>query len=288
MRRIALLTRILGLGAIAIGTIGVPAASAAPLYQVNVTRAADNLYKDSNSGAYIETQLCLEQAYNEQGALNYPGPTTQGTLYFSQSGRQCTVVRVLQDGAPVPLTHDQQIEAAAESMGWIRNAWADNASSRRPELHTDAAEHLQPAGRRVRWELRSYAVQSAELLQRRILGDAMNRALVPKVQALGDLNAGAAAVLNPHGQCRYSTPVHEPQMRLDGCTSLDVSQSLRKRPRVRYVTQSTLASILGASRINRWESGGLTVPPFLHLALERLNEWSPGSTDRLPRLGRTA
>jgi hypothetical protein len=86
--------------------------------RVNVTRTADNLYKASASGAYIETQLCSEQAYNEPGTLDFPGPATQGTLYFSQSGQQCSVVRVLQDGAAAPLTHDQQIVAVAQSMGW--------------------------------------------------------------------------------------------------------------------------------------------------------------------------
>jgi hypothetical protein len=116
------------LAAIAIGSVGVQVASANPLYQVNVTRVADNLYKEGSSGAYIETQACLEQAYNEQGALDYPNPPAQGTLYFNQSGRQCSVVRVLQDGASAPLTHDQQIEAVAQSMGWIRNAFADEAT----------------------------------------------------------------------------------------------------------------------------------------------------------------
>ena len=35
---------------------------------------------------------------------------------------------MLQDGTAAPLTHDQQIEAVAQSMGWIRNAFANEAT----------------------------------------------------------------------------------------------------------------------------------------------------------------
>lgn len=108
-------------------------ANATPLSRVNVTRVADNLYRDSLSGNYIQTQVCAEWAYNEEATLD---DTALGArLYFNQTGRSCTVVRVFQDALP---TREQQIEAAALATGWQPVPFAP------PEaLSASALSHLQ-------------------------------------------------------------------------------------------------------------------------------------------------
>ncbi len=55
--------------------------------------------------------------------------------------------------------------------------------------------------------------------------------------------------------------------------------------RKRYLSQAALADLLGVSlnTVNRWETGASTVPPFLHLALERLDDlytWAPDGACR--------
>ena len=59
--------------------------------------------------------------------------------------------------------------------------------------------------------------------------------------------------------------------------------------RARHVTQIQLGELLGVNKMTvyRWEVGESTVPPFLKLALERLDElhyWSRDGIDALPRL----
>jgi DNA-binding XRE family transcriptional regulator len=55
---------------------------------------------------------------------------------------------------------------------------------------------------------------------------------------------------------------------------------LRAWRRRRYLTQATLAHFLGVAEmtVNRWETGESSVPPFLNLALERIDQlhpWAP-------------
>jgi DNA-binding XRE family transcriptional regulator len=55
---------------------------------------------------------------------------------------------------------------------------------------------------------------------------------------------------------------------------------LRSWRRTRYLTQSQLGELLGVNKMTvyRWESGQSDIPPFLDLALERLDQlytWAP-------------
>jgi DNA-binding XRE family transcriptional regulator len=65
---------------------------------------------------------------------------------------------------------------------------------------------------------------------------------------------------------------------------------LREWRKRRWLTQAGLGELLGVERmtIYRWESGDSTVPPFLKLALERLDTmhyWSPAGIDVPPSIG---
>lgn len=61
---------------------------------------------------------------------------------------------------------------------------------------------------------------------------------------------------------------------------------VRNWRRQRWLTQTQLGELLGVNKqtVYRWEAGTSEVPPFLDLALERLeetHEWTPDGPDGL-------
>ena len=68
---------------------------------------------------------------------------------------------------------------------------------------------------------------------------------------------------------------------------------LRAWRKKRYLSQATLAALLGVSTntVNRWEAGERDFPRFLPLALDQLDTlhyWSPEGVDALPRLDKVS
>jgi len=60
---------------------------------------------------------------------------------------------------------------------------------------------------------------------------------------------------------------------------------LREWRRARYLSQTALGELLGVVKTtcNRWEVGETNIPPFLYLALERLDQlytFTPDSAQR--------
>jgi hypothetical protein len=64
-------------------------------YKVRPKRIEQDLYKDLESGLYIQTEYCYEYAYGEDGILKYdPYATRYDNKLIFNSGTACNVVRV--------------------------------------------------------------------------------------------------------------------------------------------------------------------------------------------------
>lgn len=69
------------------------AAASAEFYRVRVTRKEQNVYRDSNSGVWIITKMCLELALEEEAILKYDPYAYDNKLIFG-NGQSCDVETV--------------------------------------------------------------------------------------------------------------------------------------------------------------------------------------------------
>ena len=65
----------------------------AELYRITVSRIDQDLYKDDNSGAIIETQYCYEYATWENAVLKYEPYSFDNKIIF-ENGQTCEVKEI--------------------------------------------------------------------------------------------------------------------------------------------------------------------------------------------------
>ena len=64
-------------------------------YKVRPKRIEKDLYRDLDSGLFIQTEYCYEYAYGEDGILKYdPYATKWDNKLIFHSGTACNVVKV--------------------------------------------------------------------------------------------------------------------------------------------------------------------------------------------------
>ena len=73
--------------------IGLSSNAFAEYYKVSVTRIDQDLYKDSNSGVYIETRFCYVYGYYLEAILKLESFSFGNKLIF-ENGTTCGVVKV--------------------------------------------------------------------------------------------------------------------------------------------------------------------------------------------------
>ena len=68
---------------------------AADYYKVNISRVDQDLYKDHNSGNYIQTRYCYEYVYYQDALLKYEPYSYSNKLIF-ENDNTCDVEKVFQ------------------------------------------------------------------------------------------------------------------------------------------------------------------------------------------------
>lgn len=86
----------------------------ADVYELNVTREDQNIYKVLGSNTIIQTKYCYEYSYGEDAILDASG--NHGQLIFKNSGNKCDIKAIYQESSLKPGTY--KVFISREEDNW--------------------------------------------------------------------------------------------------------------------------------------------------------------------------